>query len=44
MGVMFIKDGQVFHQIYRGNSSVEEQYQKITNALTMLSTGGDQNE
>ena len=42
--VLFIKDGQVFHQIYRGNSSVEEQYQKITNALTMLSTGGDQNE
>ena len=42
--VLFIKDGQVFYQIYRGNSSVEEQYQKITNALTMLSTGGDQNE
>lgn len=42
--VLFIKDGQVFHQIYRGNSSVEEQYQKINNALTMLSTGGDQNE
>ena len=42
--VLFIKDGQVFHQLYRGNSTLEEQYQKITNTLTMLLTGGDQYE
>ena len=42
--VLFIKDGQVFHQLYRGNSMLEEQYQKITNTLTMLLTGGDQYE
>lgn len=42
--VLFIKDGQVFHQLYRGNSTLEKQYQKITNTLTMLLTGGDQYE
>ena len=39
--VLFIKDGEVFHQIYRGNSTNEQLYQKITDTLTMLVTGGD---
>lgn len=39
--VLFIKDGEVFHQIYRGNSSNEELYQKISDTLTMLATGGE---
>ena len=39
--VLFIKDGQVFHQIYRGDSTNEELYQKISNTLTILATGGD---
>ena len=39
--VLFIKDGEVFHQIYRGNSTNEELYQKISDTLTMLATGGD---
>lgn len=39
--VLFIKDGQVFHQIYRGEMSDEELYQKISATLTMLATGGD---
>lgn len=39
--VLFIKDGEVFHQIYRGNSTNEELYQKISYTLTMLATGGD---
>ena len=39
--VLFIKDGQVFHQLYRGNSSIEEQYHKITDTLTILTTGGE---
>lgn len=38
--VLFIKDGEVFHQIYRGNSSNEELYQKISDTLTMLVAGG----
>ena len=39
--VLFIKDGEVFHQIYRGNGTNEMLYQKISDTLTMLATGGD---
>ena len=39
--VLFIKDGEVFHQIYRGNSSSEALYQKISDTLTILMTGGE---
>ena len=39
--VLFIKDGEVFHQIYRGNSTNETLYQKISDTLTMLATGGE---
>lgn len=42
--VLFIKDGEVFHQIYKGNSNYEEMYQKISNTVTLLSTGGAINE
>jgi putative ABC transport system ATP-binding protein len=38
--VLFIKDGEMFHQIYRGNSSNEQLYQKISDTLTLLTTGG----
>ena len=40
--VLFIKDGEVFHQIYRGGSTNGEMYQKIANTLTILATGGEQ--
>ena len=36
--VLFIKDGCVFHQIYRGTSSNEEMYRKITDSLTVMQT------
>ena len=39
--VLFIKDGEVFHEIYRGESSDEQLYQKIADTLTMLATGGE---
>lgn len=39
--VLFIKDGEVFHQIYRGNHTNEQLYQKISDTLTLLATGGD---
>ncbi len=39
--VLFIKDGEVFHQIYRGNSSSGQMYQKISDTLIMLQTGGE---
>ena len=37
--VLFIKDGEVFHQIYRGQCSDQELYQKISDTLTMVATG-----
>ena len=39
--VLFIKDGEVFHQIYRGESTENQFYQKISDALTLLTTGGE---
>ena len=39
--VLFIKDGEVFHQVYRGELSDEQFYQKISATLTMLATGGE---
>ena len=42
--VLFIKDGEVFHQIYRASMSNEEMYQKISDTLTMIATGGARNE
>ncbi len=40
--ILFIKDGEVFHQIYRGDSSDEQLYKKISDTLTMLASGGDE--
>lgn len=39
--VLFIKDGEVFHQIYRGTKSRQEMYQMISDTLTVLMTGGE---
>ena len=39
--VLFIKDGEVFHQLYRGEATNEQFYQKIAETLTMLTTGGE---
>lgn len=39
--VLFIKDGEVFHQLYRADQSKEKFYQKISDTLTMLATGGE---
>lgn len=39
--VLFIKDGALFHQIYRGQSTSQELYQKISDTLTMIATGGE---
>ena len=39
--VLFIKDGEVFHQLYRGQCTDEQLYQKIADTLTMLQAGGD---
>ena len=39
--VLFIKDGTVYHQIYRGDASDQQLYQKISDTLTLLAQGGD---
>ena len=39
--VLFIKDGEVFHQIYRGADTDSRLYQKISETLTLLATGGE---
>lgn len=38
--VLFIKDGEVFHQIYKANMTIDEMFAKISDTLTVLSTGG----
>ena len=38
--VLFIKDGEVYHQLYRGEATNEQLYEKISNTLTLLATGG----
>ena len=38
--VLFIKDGEVFHQIYKANMTNDEMFAKISDTLTILATGG----
>ncbi len=42
--VIFIRDGELFHQIYRGLHSNEAFYQKIADTLTVLAAGGEAEE
>ena len=42
--VLFIKDGKVFHQHYRGNLTNEEMYERISDTLKILTTGGEEDE
>ena len=42
--VMFIKDGEVFHQIYRGDMIRNEMLDKICDAVTVLMRGGEDSE
>ena len=39
--VLFIRDGEVYHQLYRGKDTSEQLYQKISDTLTVLATGGE---
>ncbi|MCI8636163.1 MAG: ABC transporter ATP-binding protein [Eubacterium sp.] len=42
--VLFIKDGEIYHQLYRGELSNDEMYKKISDTLTVLLSGGDRYE
>lgn len=37
--VLFIKDGEVYHQLYRGQMSKEEMFAKISDTLTVITAG-----
>ena len=39
--VLFIRDGEVYHQLYRGEMTDEQFYQRISDTLTILATGGE---
>lgn len=39
--VLFIKDGEVYHQVYRGAMSEEEFYERIQSTLTVVARGGE---
>jgi putative ABC transport system ATP-binding protein len=39
--VLFLRDGEVYHQLYRANQSVEEMFAKISDTLTVIATGGE---
>ena len=39
--VLFIKDGQVFHQLYRGEDDDTRFYQRLSDTLTMRQSGGE---
>lgn len=42
--VIFIKDGKVFHQIYKASMTNEQLFEKISNTLVVIAAGGDLNE
>ena len=42
--VLFISDGTVFHQMYRGNATSEEMFQRLSDTLTTMATGGGHND
>ena len=42
--VLFIKDGKVFHQIYKGSLSEAQMYQKISDTMTAITAGGEDDE
>ena len=37
--VLFLRDGMIFHQLFRGNLTNETMYEKISNTLTMIASG-----
>ena len=38
--VLFLRDGVVYHQLYRGEATQEQQFRRIADALTVLAGGG----
>lgn len=42
--ILFIKDGELFHQLHRGSFSNEDMFEKISNTLTVIASGGGKND
>ena len=40
--ILFIRDGHLFHQLYRGDLNDEELYKRISDTITLMSVGGEQ--
>ena len=40
--VLFIRDGQIYHQLYKGDNSDDSFYQIISESLTMMLTRGEE--
>jgi putative ABC transport system ATP-binding protein len=41
--VLFLRDGEIFHQLYKGELSAEQMYARIADTLTLLTSGGGRN-
>ena len=39
--VLFLRDGEVYHQLYRGEESQEAMFARISDTLTVLAQGGE---
>ena len=39
--VLFLRDGEVFHQLYRADQSVEQMFARISDTLTVIAQGGE---
>lgn len=39
--VLFLRDGEVYHQLYRANQTPEQMFARISDTLTVLTTGGE---
>lgn len=42
--VLFLRDGEIFHQLYKGDMSEAELHKKISDTLVLLAAGGDDHE
>lgn len=42
--ILFLRDGEVFHELYRADQTREQMYQKISDTLTTIATGGERHE
>lgn len=39
--ILFLRDGEVYHQLYRGEQTTEQLFGKISDTLTVLAQGGE---